>query len=212
MRNLNFFLVGLLLVVVVATCDTAEAGGDDIIQSNDMNNQTAGNVDASSEAIFGGNKSRAYSFGGGDVDINECLYSWSFLVQGVKLNRWCAAEKMDAIGLHEGAAKMRCTINPVRKLYDSEALCIKGQTATKEVHVEPPPPIIDRDDEDHDDAAHDALEARLAAVEAQARQDAKNAQRAAHAARQAAEMAEQAERERKQYAQQALEALEEYQK
>ena len=129
------------------------------------------------ETMVGGNSTRAYAFshGMGDVDIADCLASTQFgtilfSTQGVKLNRWCAAEIYDAKGLYEMAAKMRCDIKEVSLHFDTEKECIEANT------VEAPAPVIPVESNDCDDDCEDnpevvALQERVAALEAQRQEE-----------------------------------------
>lgn len=129
------------------------------------------------ETVVGGNSTRAYAFshGMGDVDIADCLAStqWGtilFSAQGVKLNRWCAAEIYDAKGLYEMAAKMRCDIKEVARHFATQEKCIEANT------VEAPVPIAPVEQNDCDEDCEDnlevvALQERVAALEAQRQKD-----------------------------------------
>ena len=95
---------------------------------------------------------RAFSISGGDMDIDDCLSTWSIfwgLGQDVKTNPYCFAMQLDAIGKHHEAAQMRCSIRRVKKVYGAN--CIEAMTAA----IPPPPPnteIIETNDaEDNDD-------------------------------------------------------------
>lgn len=88
-------------------------------------------VDAgSSVTVDGGNFSsvnhnKSYAVGMGDVDIAQCYRSWQFLVfQDSKVNYWCMADSLDARGLHEAAARTRCSLKAYSKLFDSNEACI----------------------------------------------------------------------------------------
>ena len=116
------------------------ASGDDVrvTQSNDMNNQTAGDVDGGT-FTGGSNKSLALVNSLGDVDINDCLGStqWAtplFSKQKLNLNRWCAAEVYDAKGMYSMGGRVRCTIPEVASLFDDPQQCILENTVT-------PPPV-----------------------------------------------------------------------
>ena len=125
----------------------AQAGGGDrtdvdVTQSNDMNNQTAGDIslNGGDQVITGGDTSTfAFAYGMGDVDINEgqnCYGSeqWGTVIVGrqtMELNAWCAALFYELNGRHERAAAMRCTIKDVRNThpyYGDEMACIEGET------------------------------------------------------------------------------------
>ena len=69
----------------------------------------------------------------GAAAIGDCIASrqWAtpiFSQQKVKLNRWCAAESYDRKGLHETAARMRCQIKSIRKMFDTKDECIVANT------------------------------------------------------------------------------------
>ena len=118
----EWLILGMALLLLAGT---SKANGDDIIQSNDNNAQTTGDV------IIGDNTTRALSLGLGDVDINQCVYSKQFLIaQWVVLNPWCAADRYDSKGMHANAAMMRCSIKEVRKLYPSHGLCLSANVFT----------------------------------------------------------------------------------
>lgn len=72
----------------------------------------------------------AWGFGSTDVDINDCLYSWSFLfglVQGTALNKWCAAERYMMYGAWDNAAEMRCSMPSVKRRYKPRSGCFEGE-------------------------------------------------------------------------------------
>ena len=140
-------------------------------QVTDVSNETI-----VGETVVGGNSTRAFSHGLGDVDIADCLAStqWGtilFSAQGVKLNRWCAAEIYDAKGLYDMAARMRCDIKEVAQHFTSQSGCIKANT------VQVPEPIVPNDHNDCDDECEDnleqvvALKERVAALEQQRQKD-----------------------------------------
>ncbi len=143
---------------------------------DDVTNVLTGgdNSNVATNSISGG---RSYGLGLGDVDINDCLYSWSFIVQGVRLNKWCASERMDAMGLHDSAALMRCTIRSVNKLYKNKDQCIQSQTVTQVLHVERPEETTDTDEDD--DERYEALYARITGLEAERVQDKATAEKVA---------------------------------
>jgi len=145
---------------------------------------TGGDNTASNSASISGG--RSYGLGLGDVDINDCLYSWSFIVQGVGLNKWCASERMDAMGLHDSAAQMRCNIRQVKKLYKNREQCIQSQTITEVLQVEPAKESVDTDE---DDDRYEAVYARLMDLEAQRTTDADSAQKAVARVQRAADEA-----------------------
>lgn len=88
--------------------------------------------------------SRALALGNGlgDVDINDCLGSEQFGTplysrQWLELNKWCAAEVFDAKGLNIMAAKLRCEIKEIRKLFKTNDTCLDANT----IHVTTAPAL-----------------------------------------------------------------------
>lgn len=137
---------------------------DSVIESNiDVSNvaDAAANANASIESgAMGDNnvnmdsKSLALVNTMGDVDINDCRESEQFGTpifsrQWIQLNPWCAAEVYDAKGLNDLAARTRCTIKEIRKLFEDDATCIVANTVEPAPPPPPPPAPVehDRDDE-----------------------------------------------------------------
>ena len=121
----------LSLMILIAP---ARAGGDKITQSNDMNNQTTGDVTTSvtsgdTSMVGGENKSLALVAPSlGDVDIAACLGStqWSFLIMGqqkLELNYICMAEFYLTNGLYELAAQSLCNQKEILAEYEDELSC-----------------------------------------------------------------------------------------
>jgi hypothetical protein len=123
--------------MILATNATAS---DRITQSNDMNNQTGGDISNTTEGSYG------FSHSLGDVDINQCLGStqWGTILvskQKLVLNKWCAAEVYDAKGLYDMAARMRCSIPEVAEFFTVDSECIAANLVT----APPPAPVIIED-------------------------------------------------------------------
>ncbi len=124
-------LIWLIIAAVIAVTivfDVAYGSGDEVIQSNDMNAQTAGDLAISGSRAYGLSQSL------GDIDINDCLAStqWGIIVfqkQGLVENPWCQSQYLDAIGAHEAAAKVRCTTDTLKTIYPIEGECIVAVTA-----------------------------------------------------------------------------------
>ncbi len=171
------FLIGVLTMIL----SVAYAGGDDIIQSNDNNAQTTGDVSV------GGDSSKAFGVGMGDVDIAQCMASKSTpLYQWLKFNKWCMAETLDAKGLHEAAAKVRCSINEYSKVFQSNQECIALSTA--ETQEFPVKPSVDEDDEDGPDRHLEALYARVSDLETEKERILQKMEKTSQKAREAARM------------------------
>lgn len=134
----------LLLLPSIALADwrnppdqvtTNVTGGDQIVQAGDTN------------LSYGGSRAYGFSHGLGDVAINQCLATqqWGSIIvsrQKVVLNRWCASEVYDAKGLHEVAARMRCTIPEVASLFASESGCLAANMVTPPPVPPEPPPVV----------------------------------------------------------------------
>lgn len=84
----------------------------------------------------------------GDVSISDCRESEQFGTpvfsrQWIQLNPWCAAEVYDSKGLHELAARTRCTIKEISRLFDDAESCVAANT------VKPAPaPVVIAHDQD----------------------------------------------------------------
>ena len=168
------FWVGSALADGNGPPDNRPPGGDvtgsvdSVIESNiDVSNVAdaaanatieAGAMQAGDQSVNMDSRSLALVNTMGDVDINDCRESEQFGTpvfsrQWIQLNPWCAAEVYDAKGLHELAARTRCTIKEIRKLFDDDAACVMANTV--EAAPPPPPPAPVRHDRD------DELERRL---------------------------------------------------
>jgi hypothetical protein len=137
---------------------------DSVIESNiDVSNVAdaaanatieAGAMQAGDQSVNMDSRSLALVNTMGDVDINDCRESEQFGTpvfsrQWIQLNPWCAAEVYDAKGLNDLAARTRCTIKEIRKLFDSDDACIVANTVVAKSAPPPAPAPVehDRDDE-----------------------------------------------------------------
>ena len=100
----------------------------------------------------GGDKSYVIGLGGSDMEIRDCLATYSFLFglwQGTHINPFCEADKMDARGDYQSAAEMRCGTHSYKKRYG------KGQACIDAVIYVPPhnpkPVIIEAIDDEYED-------------------------------------------------------------
>lgn len=204
-------LVAILLFVGLKTTPVF-ASGDDITQSNDMNNQTAGDV---SQAI-GGDSSKSYGLGFalGDVDINDCLVSKQTNIvvvgwQGYDYNVWCMADGFDQKGLFDMGAKLRCQIPPIRNLFATEQACMDANRLDS-IPI-PPPTVVARFDE-HDERGEERHDQELLQLQEQVQMIEQELQREREAraiAEQAARQVQQYERADEQRRQRALQVLKE---
>lgn len=106
-----------------------------------------GDVAAGSDSVASvRDTSRTVGLGLGDVDIAQCYRSYSVIVwQDSRVNPICLADSLDAKGLHETAAKVRCDIRAIRKHFDSDAQCVAANTVQVQVVAMPEP---ENDDEE----------------------------------------------------------------
>ena len=106
-------------------------------------------VDASSVVSTSvSDSSRAFGLGAGDVDIAQCYRSWSvILYQDSKPNLLCVADSLDAKGLHQAAARTRCSVRAYARVFDTQDQCVLMSTVAPLVVSEPMPETVDDDDE-----------------------------------------------------------------
>lgn len=149
LRDYVILVLAIAAVAVVATrnADASEKPkryGGDVTQSNDMNNQTAGDVSLSAGLdatlnggdFVGGDTTLAMDSqsivvaapGLGDVDIAACLGStqWSLLVGGKQklvLNQVCMAEFYLKQGRYDLAAQSLCNQPEIVAEYENESQC-----------------------------------------------------------------------------------------
>lgn len=177
------FIVILLMVIV------------DSVMASERREAPANNIAVNSESL-------GLGFGMGDVDIAQCMYTKGTPVyQWGKYNLWCISDALDAKGLHDSAAKLRCSLPQIIEVFGSE--CLVAMTAKSP--TPPPVELPNKDDED-------GVQARLAALEAQRVKDTEIARKAAQRVSAYAREIEQKEREDRQYAQQTLDDLAGYRK
>lgn len=164
----NIGLVMLILAAIAFTVMTQRAWGSDsddvrVTQSNDMNNQTTGDVVGSSYS----SDAFAFAHSLGDVDINQCMGStqWGTIIvskQKLVLNLWCAAEVYDAKGLRHMAAVLRCDIPEIAQHFDDPAKCI---VANKISAPRESPPIAQMILEEEHEEDIDMVQAQLSQVQ-----------------------------------------------
>ena len=153
-KTANWALAVLLLVLIVSHCEAS-----------------ASRVEQRVEGL------KSIGFGSTDVDISECLSSWSILFglyQDVKVNALCVADKLNQAGKYQAAAEMKCSVRRVRKVYGDDCIDRVRESAPV-LHVEPlATKAPDEDDEDE----YKALRENHAQLEAEIAQARKDAQRA----------------------------------
>ncbi len=130
----------------------AELNSDVEVNSNVSVNPVTSVDAASSTAVDVTSRDRSYGLSLGDVDINDCYRSYQVLAvwQGSQKNRWCMADSLDAKGMHEAAAKVRCSLDGYRKLFGSHDECLALSTMPP-MPTEPvvaAEPTVSEDDDD----------------------------------------------------------------
>lgn len=203
-KRIRIISIAIVLILAAAVFFN-EAYGTEVIQSNDMNAQTAGDL------AISGSRSYGLSSALGDVDIGDCLASKQISILIIWQNQWvvenplCVARELDSIGAHNAAAKVRCQTVTIKAVYPIESECLVAVMARQREVIVPMPV---REDDDEDDRM-EALYARIAAHEDREAKQVSAAEKAADRAIAAAQRANQAEIDRKEDAQQTLEAYKE---
>jgi hypothetical protein len=152
----------LMLLFMAAVVGGVAEASDRITQSNDMNNQTAGNVNT------GGNTSKALGLSGGDVDIAQCYRSYSYLIiwQDTKPNPLCLAQQLMAEGNYEAAATLRCRPRTVWQAFGSRAACVEALARAPITNETPvAAESVDDDDEDYHEEQEELYADLLAKIE-----------------------------------------------
>ena len=138
----GLFLLAIVLVIgwfifaadlVYADTRTPDIRNDVETNVGVDNNANATTGDLVIEGFTSNSRSLALANSMGDVDINDCREStqWGtplFSIQGVRLNPWCAAEVYDAKGMPEMAAKVRCLIPEIKKMFSTTEECWQANT------------------------------------------------------------------------------------
>ncbi len=197
-----YWLLVLALFASVVVFDIAY--GQHECQGGHNCNKDGGVVDTNVITEVAGDSSKVYALSGGDMDIDDCLATYSVvfgLFQGTNINRLCEAERLNSQGKYLSAAEMKCSLFRFKRIYGKGQKCIDAVIYTEPTVITPQTP--------EDDARIEALYARINAVEAMRTADTAKAEKAADRANAAAHRANQAEIDRKAYAQQTLEAYRE---
>jgi hypothetical protein len=172
-----------------------------------------GNANNNLSNSIGGNSSRAYGFGLGDVDIAQCYRSYQLLIwQDSKINPFCVADAYDQKGLHGMAAVIRCDIGFIRKHFDNDRACLAANTMAPTlmptvpdlgaVYDQAAKDVMKTHDDDEEIHRDQIVEQQQYLADLEARFDQLDATRRANMARYEREQAQ-----LRQYAQDALEQL-----
>ena len=160
----------LLTCLVMLFPFTAYASGTDIEQEVEVIG-----------GQYAGGSTRAYSVGGGDMDINDCLATHSVLFglwQGTHINKLCEADRLNRDGQYQAAAEMKCSVRSIRRIYGKN--CIERLKLEAYVPVENEPAVIVEPDGDDEDWHREQImiqeeyDARIAALEQRLEQRATN--------------------------------------
>ena len=92
---------------------------------------------------------------GADIDIRDCLASYSYvfgLVQRTRPNKLCLADKAQAAGKIEEAAKLRCSYYSVRRAFGGREACVTAMSLESVPEPVPQPAATDEDEEGDEQA------------------------------------------------------------
>ena len=162
LKLLNWFLGGLLLVLVMYGIETSHAdGGRGHDGDIDIGGTEIGATTVGGNSLdIAGDKTFAVGGSSFDVDINQCLASKATNIvvvgwQTLKENPTCIADGLDARGNHEAAAKVRCSsVKTIYETFPDFDKCVAAVTMTAPVMVLEES-HRDRDEESHDNEVQD---------------------------------------------------------
>ncbi len=169
-RNSAWWL--LFFAVVLSAIFFAKAYGQHECQGGHNCNDDGEVIDV--ETVIKGDSSKVYALSGGDMDIDDCLatYSVAFgLFQGTNINRLCEAERLNAQGKYQAAAEMKCSLFRFKRIYGKGQKCIDAVIYTEPTVITPQTP--------EDDARIEALYALVSDLQAERVQDKAEAEKAA---------------------------------
>ena len=172
-RNSALWLVFLAALMIAIFF--VKAYGQHECQGGHNCNKDGGVVDT--KVDIGGDSSKVYALSGGDMDIDDCLATYSVvfgLFQGTNINRLCEAERLNSQGKYLSAAEMKCSLFRFKRIYGKGQKCIDAVIYTEPTVITPQTP--------EDDARIEALYARLSEIEALRVQDKAEAEKAVETA------------------------------
>jgi len=128
-KRISFWLViAVMLVVIFIVFDIRAQQNHECQGGRNCNDGTVGTA---SDVIIGGDDSQflALSNSLGDVEISGCVITKQFSIivwarQSWEYDPWCLADKLDAKGQYEYAAKMRCTDKKTAKIYGDDCITV----------------------------------------------------------------------------------------
>ena len=118
-------LIALLMLAITVQAMAGNDRGDGSITDVDVGVNTELNANPSTQVSSKGSTFKSLSLSAGDVDINQCRYSFQVVVifQGTKENHWCEAESLFRLGFLEASVDMFCKKTSVKDLYPILAEC-----------------------------------------------------------------------------------------
>lgn len=143
---MKFFLIFLFTFSpLVSFADGPDCVGNSCNKSTNIkNNETAVQTGTGSTLALG--------LSGGDMDIRDCLATYSYLfglVQRTRPNKLCVADQLQAVGKVLEAAQLRCSYFSIRRIYGGRDECVAVLVHENYVPlVETPVVIYESDDED----------------------------------------------------------------
>jgi hypothetical protein len=178
----------LPIAILISAVAFNEAYGDDGHghHHDDGGDVTIDNVLTGGDVSTGdlGVSTRGLSVGGSDMEIADGLATHSILFglwQGTHTNPYAEADKLEARGKYEAAAKMRCSTRKYSKVYGKGQICVDAVIFIKPTEITRQTPA--------DDIRIEALYARLSEIEAIRIQDKAEAEKAVETANIAAQRA-----------------------
>jgi len=181
LRVTIWLLLALLLVMLAVPVFADEGHG----HHDDDGDTIVENVLTGGDVSTGVSTRGGIAVGGSDMEIADSLATHSILFglwQGTHTNPYTEADKLEANGKYEAAAKMRCSTKKYRKVYGKGQDCIDAV-----IYVEPDVPRETSQDKER----LDALYARMAAYEDEYIQRVEKAEKVAQKANATAIRAEQ---------------------
>lgn len=160
--TLLFFVALLILICMPVWADEGH-GHNHHGDNGDVNTDTVVTVDAGSDisnSISQRDSSTAIGLGGIDVDINDYYRSFGNAIwQDTKVNKLALSVFQNSVGLHEAAARSRCSVKAVREDYNSFEHCVKLNTV---ILPEPPgEPVSEEHLEDEEEYHEEQMQLQI---------------------------------------------------
>lgn len=136
LKVLQPFIIGFIVIfLMMVLAGFAHADDDDDRGGSNVDANANANASASASSIGGdsistntfNSSTRAFSISGSDMEINDCLATYSYVfgvIQDTKTNPLCVADRLDTLGKHTEAAQMRCSVRRIRRVYGNNEECV----------------------------------------------------------------------------------------